>query len=245
MGHYRAAATVNLPSAFLVAIALGVTGNGATAQIPAPPRPAPAKPAAATPAPSPPVAAPPAQPQATPEVKALIDHEVEGALGKEVVSATNENMGRIVDVLVDHTGKVWAAIIDFGGFLGVGSRKIAVDWSALHFPPPGKPGTQITLEFARDQVKAAPEYQDGKPVAVLSAPGISVPVGYAQNNQSSPAPASGDTGYETYWPTAEEEAEILYRPCEIATGWENKRLTCWSTEPRGGPRIGRWRRRRY
>jgi hypothetical protein len=100
-------------------------------------------------------------------------------LGKEVVSATNENMGRIVDVLVDHTGKVRAAVIDFGGFLGVGSRKIAVDWAALHFPAPGKPDTHITLEFTRDQVKAAPEYQDGKPVVVLSALGKVEPLPFA------------------------------------------------------------------
>ena len=96
-----------------------------------------------------------------------------------MVSATNENMGRIVDVLVDHAGQVRAAIIDFGGFLGVGSRKIAVDWSALHFPPPGKPGTRITLELTRDQVKAAPEYQDGKPVVVLSALGKLEPLPFA------------------------------------------------------------------
>ena len=57
-------------------------------------------------------------------------------------SAADENMGRIVDVLVDRSGQVRAAIIDFGGFLGVGSRKIAVDWNALHFPQPGKPGEQ-------------------------------------------------------------------------------------------------------
>ena len=42
-------------------------------------------------------------------------------------------MGRIVDVIVDRAGTVRAAVIDFGGFLGVGSRKIVVDWSALHF----------------------------------------------------------------------------------------------------------------
>jgi hypothetical protein len=96
-----------------------------------------------------------------------------------VVSATNENMGRVVDVLVDHAGKVRAAVIDFGGFLGVGSRKIAVDWSALHFPPPGKPDTHIALEFTRDQVKAAPEYQDGKPVVVLSALGKIEPLPFA------------------------------------------------------------------
>jgi hypothetical protein len=180
-GHHRAATEANLPCAFLVTIVLGLIGNEAAAQAPAPAPPTPATPSQP---PAPPAAAPaapnsPAQPQATPGVKVLTDHEVEGVLGKEVVSATNENMGRIVDVLVDHAGKVRAAIIDFGGFLGVGSRKIAVDWSALHFPPPGKPGTRITLEFTRDQVKAAPEYQDGKPVVVLSALGKVEPLPFA------------------------------------------------------------------
>jgi len=118
-----------------------------------------------------PSAAPPAAPQTTPELTVLNKHEVEGILGREVRSATNENMGRIVDVLVDPKGQVRAAIIDFGGFLGVGSRKIAVDWNALHFPSPGKPNAYITLELARDQVKAAPEYQEGKPVVVLGALG--------------------------------------------------------------------------
>jgi PRC-barrel domain len=107
----------------------------------------------------------------TPEVTILNKQEVEGVLGRDVRSATDENMGRIVDVLVDRSGQVRAAIIDFGGFLGVGSRKIAVDWSTLHFPQPGKAGGQIALELTRDQVKAAPEYQDGKPVVILGALG--------------------------------------------------------------------------
>jgi hypothetical protein len=120
---------------------------------------------------SPPAAAKPAAPPATPEVTILNKHEVEGVLGREVRSATDENMGRIVDVLVDRAGQVRAAIIDFGGFLGVGSRKIAVDWNALHFPPPGKAGEHVALELTRDQVKAAPAYQEGKPVVVLGALG--------------------------------------------------------------------------
>src|SRR5579862_9969231 len=106
-----------------------------------------------------------------PAVTILPNHEVEGILGREVRSSAGENMGRIVDVLVDRSGQVRAAIIDFGGFLGVGSRKIAVDWNALHFPPPGQPDAHITLELTRDQVNAAPEYQDGKPVVVLGAAG--------------------------------------------------------------------------
>jgi hypothetical protein len=118
-----------------------------------------------------PPASAPQPPPAIPEVTILNKHEVEGILGRQVLSATSENMGRIVDVLVDRTGQVRAAIIDFGGFLGVGSRKIAVDWNALHFPAPGQPDGRITLELTRDQVKAAPEYQEGKPVVVLGALG--------------------------------------------------------------------------
>jgi len=116
-------------------------------------------------------AEPPSGGQTPAAVTVLNKHEVEGVLGRAVLSATNENMGRIVDVLVDRAGQVRAAIIDFGGFLGVGSRKIAVDWNALHFPPPGKPGQSIVLDLTRDQVKAAPAYQEGKRVVVLGASG--------------------------------------------------------------------------
>jgi hypothetical protein len=106
-----------------------------------------------------------------PSVTVLNNHEVEGILGRQVLGAADENMGRIVDVIVDRDGRVRAAVIDFGGFLGVGSRKIAVDWSALHFPPPGQPNAKISLDLTRDQVKAAPEYQEGKPIVVLGALG--------------------------------------------------------------------------
>jgi hypothetical protein len=118
-------------------------------------------------------ATPPAPQNPAPQIPASVTvlnkHEVQGVLGREVLSSANENMGRIIDVLVDTDGRVRAAIIDFGGFLGVGSRKIAVDWSALHFPVPGKPDERVTLDLTRDQVNAAPAYEDGKPVIVLGA----------------------------------------------------------------------------
>jgi PRC-barrel domain len=115
--------------------------------------------------PAPTQAPEPAPPPAA--VTILPNHEVQGVLGRDVLSSTGEDMGRIVDVLVDRGGQVRAAIIDFGGFLGVGSRKIAVEWNALRFPADAK----ISLELTRDQVKAAPEYQDGKPAVVLGALG--------------------------------------------------------------------------
>src|SRR5258705_12491096 len=49
----------------------------------------------------------------------------ESVLGKSLVGASGESAGRIVDVLADETGQVRAVVVDFGGFLGIGSRKIA------------------------------------------------------------------------------------------------------------------------
>jgi hypothetical protein len=110
-------------------------------------------------------------PASEPTVTVLDHHEVQGILGKEMRSATDENMGRIVDVIVDRSGQVRAAIIDFGGFLGVGSRKIAVAWNALHFPSNDKKPERVALELTRDQVRAAPEYKEDRPVVVLGASG--------------------------------------------------------------------------
>lgn len=108
---------------------------------------------------------------AAPAPKVALDvKEVSGILGKEVQSAANEKMGRIIDVLVDRSGTARAAVIDFGGFLGVGSRKIAVAWSALHFGAENG-HEKITLELTRDQVKAAPQIQEGKSIIVLGAAG--------------------------------------------------------------------------
>ena len=72
---------------------------------------------------------------------------------------TDEDMGRIVDVIVDRAGLVRAAVIDFGGFLGDGSLKIVVDWNALHFGRVANKSDSITLELTKDQVTAAPELQ--------------------------------------------------------------------------------------
>ncbi len=95
----------------------------------------------------------------------------EGVLGKEVRSVGDEKLGRVVDVIVDRAGRVRAAVIDYGGFMGVGSRRIAVDWNALSFTSDYDRRDVVTLELSRDQLKAAPEYKDKRAVTVLGAAG--------------------------------------------------------------------------
>jgi hypothetical protein len=110
-----------------------------------------------------------------PSVTIIQASEAHGVLGRDVRSPTDEDMGRIVDVIVDRAGQVRAAAIDFGGFLGVGSRKIVVDWNALHFGQIANKGESITLELTKDQVKAAPEYKEDAPIVVLGASGALSP----------------------------------------------------------------------
>ena len=121
-------------------------------------------------APAPPGNAPSPNPPSGTPAMVLDDQEVSTILGKSVRSSAGEDMGRIVDIIVSRDGEVHAAIIDFGGFLGIGSRKVAVDWHALNFAPAGKPGS-ITLELTRNQVRLAPEYKRGEPVVVVGAVG--------------------------------------------------------------------------
>jgi len=111
------------------------------------------------------------EPAPPPSVTIIGASEARGVLGRDVRGPAEEDMGRIVDVIVDRQGTVRAAVIDFGGFLGVGSRKIVVDWNALHFGRVANKGDSVTLELTKEQVMAAPEYKEDTPIVVLGAAG--------------------------------------------------------------------------
>ena len=140
----------------------------------APPSP---QPNAAAPAPPPPAAAPsPQNDDTTKEEKTTVPatvvggEQLESVLGIEALSSTGDDMGRIVDIVVDRTGQVRAAIIDFGGFLGMGSRKIAVDWRSLHFDP--KKAGAVVVNLTKDQLRVAPVYKAAEPVVMIGGPGV-------------------------------------------------------------------------
>jgi hypothetical protein len=163
--------------------------------------PAAMEPAAAPPVPAPPAAKPhhahrrkppqPAQgpePQATPKPRqpvkgpdGLIDAQVgetnsplASILGKNVQSPTGEDLGRVVDVLADADGRVRAAIIDFGGFLGVGTRRIAIDWPLLSFDPSAH-DKALTLSVSREKLQSVPEYKDSNKPKLLMPPSGGAP----------------------------------------------------------------------
>jgi sporulation protein YlmC with PRC-barrel domain len=79
-------------------------------------------------------------------------------LGRTVFDFAGVDVGELVDVVVDKTGKPIAGVIDVGGFLGVGARRVAVGWNLLHFVHDSD-GTRITMDLEFDSAASAPEYR--------------------------------------------------------------------------------------
>lgn len=67
-----------------------------------------------------------------------------------------EDVGSIEKVMVDPmTGRLAYAIVEMGGFLGIGERKVPVPWAAFH--PVGN-GQEMVLNVSRDRLKGAPQF---------------------------------------------------------------------------------------
>jgi hypothetical protein len=125
---------------------------------------------------------PPARPAPSPPPAGrafLYQGEATSILGRRVQDPAGGPVGRIVDVLVDGEGSPRAAVIDFGGFLGVGNRRVAVAWHALRFDAASG---SVTLGMTVDQIRAIPAFrQPDRPadppatVAVPPAPPLSAP----------------------------------------------------------------------
>jgi hypothetical protein len=117
---------------------------------------------------SPATAQPVADPNPTKAVEQIQTLQLESLLGREVRTRSEGDSGRIIDLLTDRDGKLQAAVVEMGGFLGIGTRKIAIDWRSFNFTTPD-PRSFVTLEISREQLRLAPEYTARETVVVLKA----------------------------------------------------------------------------
>lgn len=133
------------------------------------------------------------QPQsAEPAVKVatFVQGQVAPILGKKVVGPDEKQvMGSIIDLLVDEEGKPRAAVLDLGGFLGVGSRHVAIDWQLLKFRA-SKPDAPAILNLDPADLKAAPEYKDVNAAAQVVEPSHAPPAVAPPATSVDPAPAT-------------------------------------------------------
>lgn len=79
-------------------------------------------------------------------------------IGASVTNGANETIGQIADIVLDQKGAVKSWIIGVGGFLGIGSKYVAVDPSVLKVSRADDKTLQARIDTTKDQLRAAPEY---------------------------------------------------------------------------------------
>lgn len=94
--------------------------------------------------------------------------------GTDVMGTDDKKIGDVSDILFDQNNKVLAYIVGVGGFLGIGSKDVAIDPASFQTIP-GKDANDFKLRLAmtKDELKAAPAftpYQPSRPVSSSNSP---------------------------------------------------------------------------
>lgn len=98
-----------------------------------------------------------------------------GLIDREVHGPDHASLGRIIDVLTGPEGDIQAVVVDVGGFLGVGNRRVAIAWP-LFAPDKSDPKDAVTAMVPSEAIRSAPEYkQDTLDVQVLTGPRVAPP----------------------------------------------------------------------
>ncbi len=111
--------------------------------------------------------------QAAAPIAAAGDWSASKMSGVNVYNEANDKVGEISDVIIESNGKVRGAVIEAGGFLGMGTHYVLVSMDSLKFAnKAGKTTTGKTsdtkrewfpdravLNVTKDQLKAMPEFK--------------------------------------------------------------------------------------
>ncbi len=88
----------------------------------------------------------------------LTGHRVSSIIGASVINKANETVGNIDDIIVAADGKAQYAILSVGGFLGVGSRLVAVPFDELSLE-----ANRVTLPtINKERLSTMPEFHYSK-----------------------------------------------------------------------------------
>ena len=83
--------------------------------------------------------------------------------GTDVVGADNQKVGDVSDILFDKDGKVLAYVIGVGGFLGIGSKDVALSPASFQVQPPtDRENMKLKLSMTKDELKQAAEFKAHK-----------------------------------------------------------------------------------
>src|SRR5437016_619853 len=70
-------------------------------------------------------------------------------MGSTVYDVQNQNIGSVKDLIFDRDGRIEAAVVDVGTFLGMGGKNVAVKLGDIKTT-----NNRLTLDMSKDQLKA-------------------------------------------------------------------------------------------
>ena len=70
-----------------------------------------------------------------------------------------DDIGEINDIVLSPAGDIQAVLVDIGGFLGIGTRTVALDMSQIHFLRDDTDVSFAAVTSSREALEAAPEYR--------------------------------------------------------------------------------------
>ena len=88
-------------------------------------------------------------------------------LGKKVQNSGGETLGSVDNLVISpEDGQITHVVLSVGGFLGVGEKKVAVDWNRVHLA-----GDRLTVDMTRQELQQAQAYQPPQTAAMPGSTG--------------------------------------------------------------------------
>jgi sporulation protein YlmC with PRC-barrel domain len=84
--------------------------------------------------------------------------KAEDLKGTDVISPSGQKLGDIDDFVLASGGKIDAVIVEFGGFLGLGTKHVAVAYQGLKFMTGRNGERYLVVNVTKDQLNAQPDY---------------------------------------------------------------------------------------
>ncbi|MGQ7260579.1 PRC-barrel domain-containing protein [Vreelandella sp. V005] len=81
--------------------------------------------------------------------------------GNQVKSSVedDEDIGTITDLVIDEDGQINAVVVGVGGFLGMGEKKVAIEWDSLELTKDENGEDYvITVSASQEALESAEEY---------------------------------------------------------------------------------------
>jgi PRC-barrel domain len=83
--------------------------------------------------------------------------------GTDVIGSNNEKIGDVNDMLFDKDGKILAYVVGVGGFLGIGTKDVALSPMSFQIVPANdKESMKLKLSMTKDELKTAADFKPYK-----------------------------------------------------------------------------------